>query len=275
MRRWLQQFTWERIAGTNKIRIRPFVEPVVNLKLVENVEWFAHLAPQILQQLARAVNGNGCNAASKHFKELIISGTEAYLRFGLVNPTWLKLRNAELDGYSKDDQFTFMESSNDKLYDVLYSTLRQLERHGLVRARRTYVVEDAGLIRIASENELEWLKLKSSALLADMRLWNERRLYRSGRAEEFYDKLSKSFLDKHGLYLGHKVWRVTYLPERLERFVSHGSETCKRLTNLESTRWHVKQLGTPYGGIINMVIPQQSLLDSLEESLNAQKSAAQ
>jgi hypothetical protein len=90
MRRWLQQFTWERIAGTNKIRILPFVEPVVNLKLVENVEWFAHLAPQILQQLARAVNGNGCNAASKHFKELIISGTEAYLRFGLVNPTWLK-----------------------------------------------------------------------------------------------------------------------------------------------------------------------------------------
>lgn len=273
MKRWLRQFTWERVEGTHKVLIKHFEPPL--LELTSEPQWTRNLEPLLLHELVMAISGYGCNSQSQHFKELILSGTEAYIRFGLVNPSWTKLRNAGLEEEQSVSQHDFMEFSSEKLYDVFYNTLRQLERRGICMGRRCYIVEENEKFRITTDEELRWLQLETIALLADMKVWNERRLFRFGLSEKFYTQLGFNFHTEFSkkeaeIYLGHKVWRITYLPKRLEKvatgIITQDFGSHRRLCNLESLRWHVKELGTKYGSIINMVIPQQDLLTYLDQN---------
>lgn len=262
MRKWLNHFTWERIPGTYKIIINHFQQPNVNL--TSSPQWTNHVAPQITYELIQVLKGNGLNANSRYFKELILSGTEAYIQFGLVNPQWTTLKDARLPDIDEELQLEFMHFSNEKLYHVIYDALVSLKRKGICNGTRAYLVYDQDNLRVASSEEQELLQLLTIAILADMRVYNERKLFKLRRSKEFYEKLGLEFGTRTSMILGHKVWRITFLPDRLEgileKVAKHPVIVHRQMANAESYRWHVEKLGTIHGDTIDMVIPTKQLL---------------
>lgn len=157
-------------------------------------------------------------------QHLNITSKQLYSQLGMLNSKYLQYYN-DRDQIIKDykeyeiasiDINTFYSKCRDKLYEILYNSLRSLEKRFIIKHDTVYNVgikDENGFViyKIVYNNDKDTIQkilMAQEAVLSKMGLKSEQQIYILNRQKEFFDYVDKEVKSRYGwdgIYKSHLI----------------------------------------------------------------------